>query len=82
MKHPLLNSNWFVRYKFGKPKSAVPPELPAAPPEVSQMSMQAMKVGSESKRKGKVGRQATVMTTPGFMAPAQIERRGLKTTFG
>ena len=83
MKHPRLNNNWFIRYKFGgKPKSVAPPELPQPVPTVSQMSMQAMKVGAESKPKGKTGRARNIMTTPGFMAPAQVEKRGLKTTFG
>lgn len=84
MKHPRLNNSPFVRYKFGKPKSVAPPELPPPVPEVRQLSMQAMKVGEEERKRlrGRKGRRATQFTTPGFMTPAQIERRGLKTSFG
>lgn len=52
-------------------------------PTVSQISMQAMLVGREERRRlrGRTGRAGTI-TTPGFMAPVQIKKRGLKTKFG
>ena len=80
---------------MGTPKSpapAKPPELPppATPMTAQKVAAQAMTVG-QSEVKGLLGRttgrQSTRVTTPrvmapGFLSPALVERRGLKTTLG
>lgn len=73
-----------VRYKFGTPKKVTPPELPEPTHTITEITPEAMKAGEvERKRlRGRRGRAATRLTTPGFMVPAQVERRGLKTKFG
>ncbi|NVM24206.1 MAG: hypothetical protein HWN68_20810 [Desulfobacterales bacterium] len=69
---------------FGKPKKVAPPELPEPTPTITEITPEAMKAGEAERRRlrGRRGRAATRMTIPGFMAPARIERRGLKTTLG
>lgn len=84
MKHPRLSNIWFIRYKFGKPKSVAPPELPPpAIPTVSQMSMQAMKVGEAERKRYRKGKASTIFAgARKTLAPAPVSQAGLKTTFG
>lgn len=82
MKHPRLSNSWFIRYKFGKAKSVTPPELPSAPPEVSQISMQAMKVGEAESKRYRKGKTRTIFAGRRALAPAPVAQAGLKTTFG
>ena len=67
-----------------KPKKIAPPEIPPPLPTITEITPEAMAAGeAERKRlRGRRGRGSTIMTTPGFMAPAQVERKGLKTKFG
>lgn len=67
-----------------RPKAAKPPELPPPAATPTEISAQAMKAGEEEGRRlrRRRGRIATQLTIPGFMVPARIERRGLKTYLG
>lgn len=82
MKHLRLNNSCFIRYKFGKPKSVAPPELPSAVPTVSQMSMEAMKTGEAERKRYRKGRASTIFTGGRKLPPAPVAQAGLKTTFG
>lgn len=68
----------------GKPKTVKPPALPPPVATPVEISAEAAKVGQAEKKllRGRRGRLSTMYTTPGFMAPAQIGRAGLKQKLG
>jgi len=71
---------------FGKAKKPTIPAVSEAEPTptITEITPEAMKAGEAERRRirGRTGRPSTRLTTPGFMVPAQVEKRGLKTTFG
>ena len=72
---------------FGKPKKVAPPgisEIPEPVPTITKITQEGRKAGETERRrlKGRRGKAATRLTTPGFLVPAQVERRWLKTKFG
>ena len=67
---------------FGKPKSIAPPALPEPVATPTPTTIQAQKAGRTERVRTSRGRASTRFTTPGMMAPAPVERKGLKTTFG
>lgn len=72
-----------VRYKFGNSKKPDILTVPDPVPTITAIKPEAMKAGEVERRRlqGRGGRGSTIMT-PGFMAPARVEKRELKTKFG
>lgn len=73
---------------FGKPKKIAVPgtaaeaQAPVATTRIIEEQAQAAGEVERRRLRGRRGRASTRLTTPGFLVPAQIERRGLKTKFG
>jgi len=72
--------------RFIAPDVKVPqlPEMPSPPQITTRISEQARLAGSAERRRRRMrrGGAGTVFATPGFMSPALVRKRGLKTTFG
>ena len=87
MRHPQLNNNPFVRYKFGRTPFVKPPsvsDLPGPIPTTSIISEQAQRAGATERRRirGRRGRAGTIFAGRRDLAPALVSKAGLKTTFG
>ena len=82
--HPIISNNWFIRYKFGSAKKVSPPALPEPVATPTPITVKAQEAGSAERRRlsGKKGRAGTIFAGRRAAAPATVERRGLKTTFG
>jgi len=63
---------------FGSPTKVRPSALPDPVP--STITLEARRAGGAERKRSQGQRMR--FTTPGFMAPATVERRGLKTKFG
>lgn len=68
----------------GTPKAKKPPAMLPPATKTEEISAEAAKAGVEERLRlrRRQGRQATQITTPGFMVPAKVERKRLKTTLG
>jgi hypothetical protein len=67
---------------FGGTPKIKPPPLPDPVATPTQVSAEAMKAGSEErKRLRRRGRSSTILT-PGFMAPSRTRGATLKTSMG
>lgn len=77
--------NEFTRYKTGKPKSTVPPQLPPAQPPPTSITSEQAKAGEGAGRKlrKKSGRQSSRLSRPELSAvPATVAAPTLKTKLG
>ena len=77
--------NDFVRYKTGKPKTAVPPQLPPAQPPPTEITSAEGRAGEKEGRnlRKRTGRRSTRQTRPELAGvPATIAAPTLKTKLG
>ncbi|KKN77596.1 hypothetical protein LCGC14_0358710 [marine sediment metagenome] len=76
------NDSIFRRFKRPSPKGVNPPALPSVTPPVSTELGRAAGAAEGERLRGRTGRRATRLTTPGFLRPANVRRAELKTTLG